>query len=178
MSDGEDSLKDRAVQAALMTRADYIKFAWDDDDYHDTLYLSFLAAHLADNNGAALSTQLRTSLVSSDVRFVRDCLIGIPSTAIVKRSLLTSNSMDNYETIAEAYLDGYFAPIRVVDNPMYPSSMLSVAVFHGKNVLTSEQFMPADSKLPMNMEIAERLKVCMGEFGIGVTTEEKNDGDK
>lgn len=117
---------------------------WDDDDHAHNHRIAFQMAYRADEKCCVmLARQIRIDVRNNTVCVFKDDLAGLPSTVLFPHDSaryddgLTGG--EDIELISRCFRDN-----RVVlpnDSSWFPGPALSIASWHGKNVLSREEFL-------------------------------------
>jgi len=124
---------------------DWIKI-WDDDDIYDPLLLAYVVGCCRNTiRPYAFSWQMRIDLIRSVGCFIYDP-DGIPSTAMIPRKLAKNIfPHKNAHSLREAWEHIKDESYTVI-NSSFPATCLHIAVYHGYNLSSLEDFMGVYSK--------------------------------
>lgn len=128
-------LRNRGIDAADGT---WIKH-WDDDDAFDPHLLSYLMAHRLSGRAVMLRFQVRVDSRKATA-FRHEDAAGIPNTILFPKTDARYGDIDAGDDITFV-LANWSERCYVVNNAAFPSTMLSVAVYHGANVTSEKAFM-------------------------------------
>jgi len=127
------------------SRGSWIKM-WDDDDIYDPFLLSYM---MGCRNGGeqpyALASQMRIDIVRS-VGFIHNEPNGIPGTVLFPKSLASKANYQLYphtnrHSALECWNNHFSKSASVIANYLFPCNCVQIAVYHGYNLSSLEDFM-------------------------------------
>lgn len=112
---------------------------WDDDDLFDASYIAYHAGARNEGQATLLTNQVRFNFRESAIRMLFRPE-GIAATVFYPATAARFQQADRGEVEA-FWIEHWALRTKILLNYRYPSNCLSVAVYHGKNVLPVEEFM-------------------------------------
>lgn len=151
---------------------------WDDDDYSDPKRIDRqMEAAIETKTAVTLSTQVRCVLATGAAA-LEQSLGGLPSTLLFpKNSGHTYPDLNVYEDQV-FWIENWAANSTVIDNRHFPDSCLSIAFYHGRNLLPIGAFAPfydSSHQSLVQLPAAEtaRLREVLISFGFEVTVADR-----
>jgi hypothetical protein len=182
--EGPSCIADLVNVGLRLAEGDWVKPCWDDDDYYDPELLTFMMMHRQGGRAIMLSKQFRMRVhkVSEETWEPTVCAVedkaGIPNTMIFPH-----NTLGDYPKFRDvehedvAYVNENYGLRRVViDNSEFPASTLSVAIHHGRNRTSLQEFMGEFSaperqgQWAVSPEESRHIRMVLALFGLHATT--------
>lgn len=113
---------------------------WDDDDLPNYHYLEYMMLRRVEGQGMALRRQIRTSVTLANA-FLLDEEGGVPATLFFQPTPEHKYHEADLNETAMFYNEYFAGRCAVIDNNLYPTTCISIAVHHGHNVTPVEEFM-------------------------------------